>query len=76
MGSMESVASTGEVINTTVGIGVQARDQVQLVDDLERSARVSEAEPDALFALVYGAAYGSAEQVDLRVMQHVKPQAA
>jgi len=35
-------------------IGVQARDQAQMVDDLARSARVLEADADALFALVNG----------------------
>ncbi len=34
-----------EVINATVGIGVQASDQAQMVDDLERFARILEAEP-------------------------------
>ncbi|EGD08471.1 PAS domain S-box [Xanthomonas vesicatoria ATCC 35937] len=42
-------------------IGVQARDQAQMVDDLARSARVLEADADALFALVNGDADGSTQ---------------
>ncbi|NYI19275.1 methyl-accepting chemotaxis protein [Xanthomonas arboricola] len=56
-------------------IGVQARDQAQMVDDLARSARVLEADADALFALVNGddpgaAAAGAPAAADM------KPQAA
>ena len=43
-------------------IGVQARDQAQMVDDLARSARVLEADADALFALVNGDEVGQPPQ--------------
>ncbi|MEA9490235.1 methyl-accepting chemotaxis protein [Xanthomonas campestris] len=43
-------------------IGVQARDQAQMVDGLARSARVLEADADALFALVNGDEVGQPPQ--------------
>ncbi|WP_039527794.1 methyl-accepting chemotaxis protein [Xanthomonas arboricola] len=42
-------------------IGVQARDQAQMVDDLARSARGLEADADALFALVNGDGDGDSD---------------
>ncbi len=59
-------------------IGVQARDQAQMVDDLARSARVLEADADALFALVNGDAEGAVPQVASAdaAAQRVPPQAA
>lgn len=57
-------------------IGVQARDQAQMVDDLARSARVLEADADALFALVNGDADGSAPQCDTAGERPARPQAA
>ncbi|WP_448122320.1 methyl-accepting chemotaxis protein [Xanthomonas arboricola] len=64
-------------------IGVQARDQAQMVDDLARSARVLEADADALFALVNGDSDGAAEAAAVRsepasksLVRPAKPQAA
>ncbi|PPU71349.1 chemotaxis protein [Xanthomonas melonis] len=57
-------------------IGVQARDQAQMVDDLARSARVLEADADALFALVNGDADGSAPQSGTAAERPARPQAA
>ncbi|MCC4588486.1 PAS domain S-box protein [Xanthomonas sp. NCPPB 1067] len=57
-------------------IGVQARDQAQMVDDLARSARVLEADADALFALVNGDADGSAPQSGMAAERPARPQAA
>ncbi|MCD0258803.1 PAS domain S-box protein [Xanthomonas melonis] len=57
-------------------IGVQARDQAQMVDDLARSARVLEADADALFALVNGDADGSAPQSGTAEERPARPQAA
>ncbi|WP_184429170.1 MULTISPECIES: methyl-accepting chemotaxis protein [Xanthomonas] len=64
-------------------IGVQARDQAQMVDDLARSARVLEADADALFALVNGDSDGAVEAAAVRsepasksLVRPAKPQAA
>ncbi|AOL19915.1 chemotaxis protein [Xanthomonas citri pv. malvacearum str. GSPB1386] len=48
-------------------IGVQARDQAQMVGDLARSARVLEDDADALFALVNGDADGGADRAPVQV---------
>ncbi|CAD1791086.1 PAS domain S-box protein [Xanthomonas euroxanthea] len=63
-------------------IGVQARDQAQMVDDLARSARVLEADADALFALVNGDGEGdrdtgaAAVRSEAPIKPLAKPQAA
>ncbi|WP_260222235.1 methyl-accepting chemotaxis protein [Xanthomonas euroxanthea] len=63
-------------------IGVQARDQAQMVDDLARSARVLEADADALFALVNGDGDGdrdsgaAAVRSEAPIKPLAKPQAA
>ncbi|WP_258078709.1 methyl-accepting chemotaxis protein [Xanthomonas arboricola] len=64
-------------------IGVQARDQAQMVDDLARSARVLEADADALFALVNGDSDGAvgaaavrSEPASKSLVRPAKPQAA
>ncbi|MCC8536551.1 PAS domain-containing protein [Xanthomonas axonopodis pv. poinsettiicola] len=59
-------------------IGVQARDQAQMVDDLARSARVLEADADALFALVNGDAEGAVPHAATAdaTAQRLRPQAA
>ncbi|WP_372394077.1 PAS domain-containing protein [Xanthomonas sp. NCPPB 3582] len=59
-------------------IGVQARDQAQMVDDLARSARVLEADADALFALVNGDAEGAVPHAVTAdaTAQRLRPQAA
>ncbi|MFA1725985.1 methyl-accepting chemotaxis protein [Xanthomonas nasturtii] len=57
-------------------IGVQARDQAQMVDDLARSACVLEGDADALFALVNGDAGGAAVHVDAPAAQHAGSKAA
>ncbi|PPU78658.1 methyl-accepting chemotaxis protein [Xanthomonas cucurbitae] len=56
-------------------IGVQARDQAQMVDDLARSARVLEADADALFELVNGDAEESTPQ-DAALLRRASAQAA
>ncbi|PPU41609.1 chemotaxis protein [Xanthomonas arboricola pv. populi] len=64
-------------------IGVQARDQAQMVDDLARSARVLEADADALFVLVNGDGDGVTRAAAVRsgtssepLARLAKPQAA
>ncbi|WP_205394868.1 PAS domain-containing methyl-accepting chemotaxis protein [Xanthomonas hydrangeae] len=57
-------------------IGVQARDQARMVDDLARSAHVLEADADALFALVNGDADGSSAIKDAHAEPFAKSQAA
>ncbi|MDV2451394.1 methyl-accepting chemotaxis protein [Xanthomonas hortorum] len=57
-------------------IGVQARDQARMVDDLARSAHVLEADADALFALVNGDAEGSSALKDAHAEPFAKSQAA
>ncbi|WP_184408463.1 PAS domain S-box protein [Xanthomonas sp. 3075] len=57
-------------------IGMQARDQAQMVDGLARSARVLEADADVLFALVNGDANGASTPADVRAELLDKPQAA
>ncbi len=61
-------------------IGVQARDQAQMVDDLARSARVLEGDADALFALVNGDADGGSDRavtrVDAQAARHATSQVA
>lgn len=57
-------------------IGVQARDQARMVDDLARSAHVLEADADALFALVNGDADGSSALKDAHAEPFAKSQAA
>ncbi|MCC8492649.1 PAS domain-containing protein [Xanthomonas hortorum pv. vitians] len=57
-------------------IGVQARDQARMVDDLARSAHVLEADADALFALVNGDADGSSAIKGAHAEPFAKSQAA